>query len=54
VTRSDQPSETLHDSRGSPVGPGESRALDMLREEAREALSDLDEFDRVMVTATKP
>jgi ubiquinone/menaquinone biosynthesis C-methylase UbiE len=36
------------------VGPGESRALDMLREEAREVLSDLDEFDRIMVTATKP
>jgi SAM-dependent methyltransferase len=36
------------------VDPGGSRALAMLREEAREVLSDLDEFDRVMVTATKP
>ena len=36
------------------VDPGESRALDMLREEAREVLPGLDEFDRVMVTATKP
>jgi hypothetical protein len=36
------------------VDPGASPGLAMLREEAREVLPELDEFDRVMVTATKP
>lgn len=36
------------------VDPGGSNALDMLRDEAREVLPDLDEFDRVMVATHKP
>jgi SAM-dependent methyltransferase len=36
------------------VEPGESKALANLRDEAREVLSDLDEYDRVMVAAQRP